>query len=79
MLKATNPVITSSLEPEAGLYRVCESAAFLQAARQSRLSAIAYRDAAPAAAETYKGNCRIWLCPARNARLIERMAGARLP
>jgi hypothetical protein len=54
---------------------LCESAAYLLAARQSRLCTQAW----PGMAAYYKSNCRLWVAVARDARLVERYDGRRLP
>jgi hypothetical protein len=81
MLKANDTFTTHEQFPEGrtcSVCSVCESAAFLLAARQSRLYALASREW-PAAYSSYKGNVRLWIAAARAARLAERLAGARLP
>jgi hypothetical protein len=75
MLKATDVYTTRADFSGPRTCGLCQSAAYLLAARQSRLCAMAWPDLRA----HYIGNARLWLAVARDARSTEHYFGHRLP
>jgi hypothetical protein len=78
MLQANDLTITRTDFSGPRTCGLCESAAYLKAARQSRLCAMASRDW-PEMRATYVSNAKLWLAVARDARSAERYFGHRIP